>query len=70
MNKNINVIGKYDQMILIINALGPQLDDDLSFLTNDAMVDYTKKLNKSITTKRDFKNMLPGNSDLMTSVLD
>ena len=43
--KHSNVIMKDDQLLVIFKKLGLQTEEDLSFLTNDQMVDYAQKLN-------------------------
>ena len=44
--QNVNIISKQDQLYLTFKVLGKQTDEDLSFLSNDHMVDYAKRLDK------------------------
>lgn len=55
-------------MLITFKKLGFQSEEDLSFLTDESMIDYAKQLNKG-TKKFDLKNALPRNSEPLLSAL-
>ena len=48
-NKEGAVVGKTDQVKVILKSLGMQDDNDFSFITSDHAVQYAKELQKSST---------------------
>ena len=43
-NKDVNIVSKNDQLKKILDVIGFQDEQDLSFVTDDSAVDYHKSL--------------------------
>ena len=66
-----NVVDRTDQLFMTFKLLGPQTDDDLSFLSDKAMRSYAQNLSKGAGSKKiDFKNFFPKNSLDIVQTLD
>tara|TARA_B110001450_G_C17481785_1_gene424539 strand:- start:410 stop:568 length:159 start_codon:yes stop_codon:yes gene_type:complete len=44
VNKEINIVSKNDQLKKILDVIGYQDEQDLSFVTDDSAMDYHKSL--------------------------
>jgi len=47
VNKEINIVSKNDQLKKILDVIGFQDENDLSFVTDDSALDYHKSLTTS-----------------------
>ena len=61
-NQDVNIVSSKDQLKLILDIRGHKDEDDISFITQDSVLDYHKSLNTK-TSKVNFKDLFPLTSD-------
>ena len=72
-NKDVNIVSKNDQLKKILDVLGYQDEQDLSFVTDDSALDYHRSLcssNVKGNLQKHFKHTSPGLIDLLTGILE
>lgn len=65
---DVNIISSRDQLKTILDKLGVQDENDLSFITEDSVRTYQKDLSSN-KPKINFKDMFPSTSDSVLKIL-
>ncbi len=68
-DEDVNVISKSDQMRLIMLGLGKQTEEDLSFLTDEPVIQYIKTLEGPDNKKLNFPDKFPKSDKAMVKLL-
>ena len=67
-DRTVNIISSRDQLKLILEKLGKQDEQDVSFITEDSVRTYQNDLSSN-KPKINFKDLFPNTSDQLLSML-